>query len=307
MKQHIDPGRARKSINFIDNIIYSHSHDLNGQDLELKMSIMTQNGNSEMKLAAGQDDTVRQIERKPTILWIPGGGYRGVDKNLMVAEVEYLVEAGFIVASMYYRGSHQAHYPEQLNDVKTAIRFLRAHAEQYEIDPQRIAVMGRSAGGQLTALAAMNIDGYDTTEWAGFSSNVQAAYDLFGPVDMVAMIEKETLDVQNPEYRWHRLEDTHPGALLGGNPATMKERAKEASAQFYINPKMAPILIMHGDEDPLVPLSISEAFYEQLCAAGLESQTDFYVLKHAGHGTPEFFQDQTKAIALAFFRKYLHH
>lgn len=307
MKHYIDPGRARPSINFIDNIVYSHSHDLAGQPLEIKLSIMLQNGNSEMKLAAGKDDTQRNIERKPAILWIPGGGYRGVDKNLMVAEVMYLVEAGFVVASMYYRGSHQAHFPAQLIDVKTAIRFLRANADRYEIDPDRIGVMGRSAGGHLSALAAMNIDGYDSQEWAGVSSNVQAAYDLFGPVDMVAMIDKEAHDVQQPGYRWDKLEDTHPGALLGGDPNTMRERARESSVEYYISSNMAPILIMHGDADPLVPLAVSERFYQQLCAVGLDDRADLYVLKNGGHGTPEFFQDTTKKIALEFFCNRLNH
>ncbi|WPC76326.1 alpha/beta hydrolase [Vibrio porteresiae] len=307
MKHYIDPGRARPSINFIDNIVYSHSLDLTGKPLDLKLSIMLQNGNSEMKLAAGKDDTKRTVANKPAILWIPGGGYRGVDKNLMVAEVMYLVEAGFVVASMYYRGSHEAHFPAQLIDVKTAIRFLRANAERYEIDPDRIGVMGRSAGGHLSALAAMNIDGYDSPEWAGVSSKVQAAYDLFGPVDMVAMIDKEAHDVQQPNYRWHKLEDTHPGALLGGDPYTMRDRAQEASVECYISSAMAPILIMHGDADPLVPLDVSERFYQQLCAVGLEDKADLYVLKHGGHGTPEFFQPQTKQIALDFFCQRLNH
>ena len=107
MEYYINPGRLRKSVNFIDNIVYSHQKDLDGNDLELKMSVMLQNGNSEMRIAAGIDENKDLRSRKPAILWIPGGGYRGADKNLMVAEVEYLVEAGYVVASMYYRSSAQ--------------------------------------------------------------------------------------------------------------------------------------------------------------------------------------------------------
>lgn len=306
MKYYINPGRKRKSVNFIDSIVYSHTKDLNGRDLELEMSIMLQDGNSEMKAAASVDENKNLRGKKPAILWVPGGGYRGVDKNLMVAEVEYLVEAGYVVASMYYRSSAQAHYPAQIIDVKTAIRFLRAHSDQYEIDPEHIGVMGRSAGGHLSAMAGLNVEGYDTEEWSGFSSKVQAAYDMFGPVDIVALMENDEKEMkENPNHRWKCVEETHAGALLGGEPNTMKERAKAASAGDFISDKMAPMLIMHGDADPLVPLRISEAFYQQICDAGLEDSTDMYVLKDAGHGTPEFFQLQTKDIVLQFFDRYL--
>lgn len=305
MKYFIDPGRARESINFIDNIIYSRSQDLKGNPLELKLSIMSQNGNSEMKAAAGNQYQEARKTARPAILWIPGGGYRGVDKNLMVAEVQYLVEAGYIVASMYYRGSHQAHYPEQLKDVKTALRFLRAHAAAYDIDAQNIGVMGRSAGGHLSLMAAMNSEGYDTDEWSGFSSNVQAAYDLFGPCDLVTLMEHDEIAMRNPNHRWKSVEETHAGALMGGDPASMKERAKEACVKYFINQGMAPVLMMHGDSDPLVPLAISEEAYNDICRAGLEDRVDLYVVKNGGHGTPEFFQPQTRQIALAFFNRQL--
>ena len=162
MKKVIKPGRARKSINFIDNIVYSRQKDLEGNEMELKMSIMLQNGNSEMRLASGHDDEADDKTPKPAILWVPGGGYRGCDKNLMVAEMAFLADAGYVVASMYYRSSAEAHMPSQIIHVKTAIRFLRAHADEYEIDPDRIGIIGRSAGGHLSALAAMNSGLYET-------------------------------------------------------------------------------------------------------------------------------------------------
>lgn len=305
MRYFIDPGRKRKSINFIDNIKYSESKDLNGNKLDLMMSIMVQNGNSELK-SINEKDLLHQKNKKPAILWIPGGGYRGADKNLMVAECQYLVDAGYIVASMYYRGSHQAKFPEQIKDVKTAIRFLRAHAKEYEIDEDNIGVMGRSAGGHLAALAGMNLDGYDTEEYKEYSSNVKAVYDMFGPVDIVTLMEFDAYQMKNnPNYRWKDVSETHAGALLGGDPNTMLERAKEATVKNFISDKMAPILIMHGDADNIVSQDISIDFYNQICEKGFEDRADLYILKNGGHGSAEFFQDETKKIVVKFFDKYL--
>ena len=230
MKKVINPGFAKKTINLIDNIVYSNQKDLDGNPMELKMSIMIQNGNSEMRLAAGEDDPKEDHSPKPALVWIPGGGWRGTDKNMMLGEMSEFARAGYVVASIYYRSSAEGHFPDQLIDVKTAIRFLRANAAKYEIDPERIGVFGRSAGGHLAAFAAMNTeDGCQGTEYKEYSDKVQACCNMFGPTDIVANMEIEEKKFADPKFRWHSVEETHGGALLGGDPATMKERAKDAS------------------------------------------------------------------------------
>lgn len=304
MRYEIDPGRKRKTINWLDNIVYSHSTDLDGNLLELTMSIMLQNGNSEMKVAAGVEDEIKR-KQKPAIVWVPGQGYRMAMKNLMAAECEYLADNGYVVAVIVYHSSAQAKYPQQEIDIKTAIRFLRTNADKYEIDSDHIGVMGRSAGGQLSALAAMNTDDFESDEWTGVSSKVQAAYDMFGPVDFIPGYEFNIEHIKDPSYRWHREEDTHEGMLFGGDMNTLRERLEKEYVGNYINQGMSPLLIMHGDADPLVNFKISEVFYDKISEAGMEPQTDFYQVKHAGHGTPEFFQPETKAIVLKFFNKYL--
>lgn len=239
-------------------------------------------------------------------LWIPGGGYRGCDKNLMVAEMMFLADAGFVVASIYYRSSAQGYFPAQITDVKTAVRYLRAHATEFGIDPNRIGVIGRSAGGHLAALAGCNVPGYDGEEWKEYSSDVQAACDLFGPTDFPLMMEEEQEKIANdPSYRWKSVETTHLGALLGGEVSTMRERGKEASPVYQINDRTCPMLILHGDCDPLVSLNISEKFYDALVEHGYENQTDFYILKNGGHGSREFFQPEVKTIIKEFFEKWL--
>ncbi|MDO4266829.1 MAG: alpha/beta hydrolase [Eubacteriales bacterium] len=305
MRQELNAGKMRKSINFIDNIVYSRQPDLEGNMMELKMSVMLQNGNSEMRLAAGVDDE-EDKEPKPAILWVPGGGYRGTDKNLMVPEMMFLADAGYVVASMYYRSSAEGHFPDQIIDVKTAIRFLRAHAEEYEIDPERIGVIGRSAGGHLSALAAMNEDLYDSEEWKEYSSDVQACCDMFGPVDLVKLMEFDAYMMEHdPNYRWKTVEDTHAGALMGGEVSTMIDRARLASPPYLLTDRMAPMMILHGDCDKLVPVEISEEFYKKIVEAGMEDRTELCILKGAGHGTREFFQPLLKDVIVRFFDKYL--
>lgn len=306
MRKEIKPGRDRKSINFIDNIVYSRQKDLEGREMELKMSIMLQNGNSEMRLAAGRNDEGDDRTPKPAILWVPGGGYRGCDKNLMVAEMAFLADAGFVVASMYYRSSAEGHFPDQIIDVKTALRFLRAHADEYEIDPDHIGIIGRSAGGHLASLAAVNSDLYDSEEWSGYSSKVQACCDMFGPVDFVKLMEADEYCMKHdPNYRWKTVEETHAGAVLGGDPATMKERSKEFCPPYILTDALCPILILHGDADKLVPCEISEDFYKKIMEMGMEDRAEFYVLQGAGHGTREFFQPETKKLILEFFERNL--
>ena len=306
MKKYINPGHGRKSLTLIDNIVYSNQTDLNSKPLELKMSIMLQNGNSEMKLATGEDDPKEDHGLKPALLWIPGGGWKGVDKNLMLGEMNQFADAGYVVASMYYRSSSEASFPAQIIDVKTAIRFLRANASKYEIDPDRIGVFGRSAGGHLAAFAAMNTDTFESEEWSGYSSKANVCCNMFGPTDMVALMNKEEQSFNDPDSRWHRIEDTHGGKLIGGDPSTIKERAKLASPVNYVNPDMCPMLILHGDNDPLVPMELSsDVLYSRIKEAGMEDRTDYYVLEGAGHGSREFFQDSVKQLMISFFDKYL--
>lgn len=302
MKKTINPGKKRRTVNMYDEIVFSHVADLEGKSLDLTLSVMVQNGNAEMRLATGKDDET-DLTPKPLIVWINGAGWRGAPHNLMAAEMEYLANAGYAVACIYYRASHQGKFPTQLIDVKTAIRFLRAHAEKYNIDPERVGVIGRSAGGHLAAFCGMNLTGYDSDEWSGESSMVQAAVDMFGPVDMQACYDITVKTVPNP--RWQRMEDTHEGMLLGGSMDTLRERGYDASPINFINDNMCPLLIMHGDQDPVVPYKMSADFYNRLLEAGLGDRTDFITIENGGHGTREFFQEETRREILAFFDRTL--
>lgn len=308
MRYYINPERRKRTISFTDHIVYSRTEDLNGDPLELELSVMSMNGGCELSTAAAGAIETGLTEPQPAIVWLSGGGYRGADKNQMIAELQYLAEAGYAVVMVCYRSSAQGHWPDPLTDVKTAVRFLRAHADQYFLDPKRIGVMGKGTGGHLAAMTALNLPGYDSEEWGGYSSEVQAGFDMSGPVNIVHILRMENEKIrENPHYRCKTLEETHIGALMGGDPETMIERAKDASAIYRLpdskNP--APLLIMHGDADWLVPPEISDEYYDALVDAGYGEQTDMYLIHGAGHGTPEFFQPQVREIVKNFFKEYL--
>ncbi len=304
MKTVIHPHIQRSTLTLLDNIVYSHAKQPDGSILDLKLSILLHYGNQEMRLASGTT-TDAPSEPLPAIIWVPGGAWRGTDKNQSIAEMQFLAERGFALVSMYYRSSAQAHYPAQLIDVKAAVRFLRAHAEQYHIDPNRIGMIGRSAGGYLASMVAMNNDLGESDEWSNYSSDIQACCDLFGPVDLSQLLQKTTAEVNSGCSRWSSIKKSHEGALLGGSEETLPKRAYEASPIHYINRSMCPIAIFHGDQDPIVPLKISEDFYDAIVSAGMENRAEFYEVTGAGHGTREFFQDSTKQLIADFFTRQL--
>jgi len=298
-----DPGKSRASITMYDNIVYSKvKAPLKDQDIELKMSIVTKLGNSEMKNATGSSDPNDVVNRKPVIIYVNGGGFRGADKNQMVPEMQYLADAGYAVAFVYYRSSAEAIFPAQIIDVKSAVRYLRANADKYGINPNKIGITGRSAGGSLVALACMNLPGYDEGDNLEFSSDVQFGVDMFGPVDFKDLMDFDRSNF-SPTSRWKKDADTHGGAFLGGSYENMPEKFREASPVFQVNAKTAPMLILHGDADPLVPYRQSIAMYDAMKAAG--KKVDFYLIKGAGHGTDEFWQESTRVLCLKYFDKYL--
>lgn len=305
MKATIAPGKEQNTIIMRDNICYSHSTDLNGAPVDLKLSLMLPMVRAGRRPATQNNDTASAV-KLPVVIWLNGGGWRGVDKNFQTPDFVYLAEAGFAVASVYYRSSiTEGHFPDQLIDVLTAVRFLRTNAEKYGLDPDRIGIMGRSAGGHLASFAAMNLGNYETEEWAGVSSHVSACIDMFGPTDLPALYDFDVSQMSNPDYRWQRMEDTHTAHFIGGDLDSLRDRLCNASPINFVNEKMCPILILHGDKDTAVPRQISESFYNRIVECGLEDRAAFYLLTGAGHGTREFSQNMTKKIILEFLRKNL--
>jgi len=190
----------------------------------------------------------------PVVVWVHGGGWRNRNKNR--CPVVGLAKRGtFAAASIDYRLSGEAKFPAQIHDCKAAIRWLRANAEKYRLDPNRIGVFGGSAGGHLVALLGTS-GNVEELEGSGgnpdLSSRVQAVCDWYGPSDLTKMVEKESVQ-----------------SLLGGPADDILDRARLASPITYVSQDDPPFLIMHGDDDSTVPHEQSVQLTEALRGAGV--------------------------------------
>src|SRR5262245_59158467 len=230
-------------------------------------------------------------EAMPVVVWIHGGGWMGGNKDSGIGRLARFAERGYFCASVEYRLSSEAIFPAQIEDSKCAIRFLRARAKEYNLDPERIGVWGASAGGHLVALlgTAANVKELEGKGgWPDHSSRVQAVCDYFGPADFLKWADK-----------------SHPAVikLLGGEVKDKKELAALASPVTHISKDVPPIFILHGDADKVVPLDQSEALLAALKKGGADAT--LHVVKGAGHGfggaeidklVDDFFDKHLKAV-----------
>jgi acetyl esterase/lipase len=204
----------------------------------------------------------------PVVIWLHGGGWiRGDKANCHAAP---LVAKGYVAVSMNYRFLQHAEFPAQIEDCKAAVRWLRANAKKYNLDPERIGVMGASAGGHLAAL--LGTTGNVKALEGGLgnleqSSRVQAVIDFFGPLRIT------------------------------------KEKGNKSNVLSYVTKDACPFLIVHGDADKSVPIKQSEQLGEALMKAGVD--VTLIPVKGAGHSGPAFFTDEMMTMYQTFFDKHL--
>jgi acetyl esterase/lipase len=214
-------------------------------------------------------------ELLPVVVWVHGGAWRGGSKDRCPAQ--RLVARGYAVASINYRLSQHATFPAQIEDGKAAVRWLRAHAQEYGLDPRRFGVWGASAGGHLVALLGTAGDVKELEGQLGNpkqSSRVQCVVDWFGPTDFLKMGGTHN-DPASPESR-----------LIGGSIQQNAEKAARANPIRYVTPDDPPFLIVHGEHDPTVPIGQSELLEAALKAARVD--VTFLRLPGAGHGGSPF-------------------
>jgi acetyl esterase/lipase len=231
----------------------------------------------------------------PLIIWVHGGAWLAGDKAKCPALPA--TQDGFAVASLNYRLSQEARFPAQIEDCKGAVRWLRAHAKEYNLDEKRFGAWGSSAGGHLVALLGTSGDVNELEGNVGgnleFSSRVQVVCDWFGPTDFLKIGDF-------PSNLKHNAPDSPESKLLGGPILENKDKAARANPITYLTKDDPPFLIMHGDKDMTVPLNQSELLRDALQDAKMDVQ--YQVVEGAGHG---FGGNKNMQTVRAFFDKYL--
>ncbi|MBD5463282.1 MAG: alpha/beta hydrolase [Lachnospiraceae bacterium] len=226
----------------------------------------------------------------PCIVWICGGAWLTMDRSAHLPYLTELARSGFVVASVEYRTSNEAVYPAQIIDVKAAIRYLRAHSNRYRIDPERFGVMGESAGGYLTAMAALaNDPAYDVGDYLEYSSKIQAACPWYPPTDVTAFPYPSPLEAAA----------SSESLMLGLNIMLHQEEAMKASPVTYVSKDAPPFMILHGINDHTVPFSHGEILHDKLEAAGCDVK--LIAIEGADHADRQFFQEGIWQRIIGFF------
>ena len=210
----------------------------------------------------------------PCILWICGGAWLMMDKSAHNLYLSRLASGGFVVASVEYRTSNQGPYPMPLQDVKAAIRYLKAHADRVRINKEQMGVMGESAGGYLTCMAALD-------------------HDPALPTDLSAF----------PCESAEQCASSAESLLLGFNSKRNREKAYNCSPVSKVTKDAPPFLIIHGNCDRTVPYVQSKTLYNLLEAQGCD--VTLLTLDGADHADLQFFQDETWNWIIDFFNRKL--
>lgn len=240
--------------------------------------------------------TARGEEPLPVIAFIHGGGWRvgGKGDGQQRTAVAYASTGKYAAVSIGYRLTGEASWPAQIHDCKAAIRWVRAHAEKYGLDPDRIGVTGTSAGGHLVAMLGTTGDNETLAGDLGthndLSGRVTCVVDFFGPTDLLTM------------GTWHNNPGSPESSLVGGTLQETKEVARQASPLTHVSKDDVPFLIIHGTEDKVVPFDQSKKFHAALKASGVDST--LLEMSGGGHGDPYHlgkFDQQMRA----FFDKHL--
>jgi acetyl esterase/lipase len=238
--------------------------------------------------------------RAPLIVWVHGGAWRLGSKSSM--PLGKLAEAGYAIASVDYRLSTEAKFPAQIHDLKAALRFLRRHARDLGVPSaitKRIVIAGDSAGGHLAALVGVSNGDAQLEGTVGDdrnqSSAVQGIISFYGAANLTTILAQSTpkgLSVRVPAL----------DLLLGGQPTNAPALARQASPVFFGDPSDPPLLLLHADQDPQMPvnqsLELAGAYQKARAPVQLE------IVHGAAHGGPQFYDVERLAIVKAFLRKF---
>jgi acetyl esterase/lipase len=230
----------------------------------------------------------------PAIVCIHGGGFRAGTRQGYDGLCIRLAQRGYVAVTVSYRRAPKYQFPAAIHDVKAAIRWLRANAKKYHIDPDRIGVTGGSAGGHLAEFLGVT-GGVSRFEGSGGnaeqSSRVVCVVNYYGPSDFTKSYGK-SVDAAEVLPLW-----------LGGNLDQARRKHLVASPLYWVTPDAAPTLCIHGTEYKYVAHEQAAWLIDKLKAAGVEAE--LLTLEGAGHGFKGKDAERAESAMLAFFAKHL--
>jgi acetyl esterase/lipase len=266
---------GKTPIKTIKNVEYAAPNLPNGKSKLLKMDILI-------------PETVR---KRTIVVYVPGGGFVVAAKEGALNLRTYVAEAGFVVASVEYRTTRDgANYRDGVEDIKAAIRYLRAHAGQYGIDASTVAVWGESAGGYLAAMVGVTNDNSSFEAGANLnqSSDVEGVIDDFGASDISKIAAALDAATQRAIYTNEGILN-YIGKASAVNTLDAAVATTAANPINYIHPNAPPFLILHGNQDRMVSPSQTLILHDALVAAGVRSNR--YVVDGGAHGDLTFMGD----------------
>ena len=238
----------------------------------------------------------------PLIVWVHGGAWRAGSKEKM--PLGSLLEHGYAIASTNYRLSPVAKFPAQVHDIKAAIRFLRGQSDskRWRYNKEKIIIAGSSAGGHLAALVGVTnghkeLEG-TVGEFDSESSDVDAIIDLYGPTNFLTILKQSTphgLGVRIPALQ----------LLLGAQPEKVPDLAKLASPIFHVDDNDPSLLMIHGDQDPQVPINQSHELEGAYQSSGSGERAQFEVIHGGQHGGEEFYDAERIHLITEFLTRVL--
>ena len=227
------------------------------------------------------DLLIPQVEKKlPAVIFVTGGGLISANRARMPQLRMHLAEKNFVVASINYRTAPNAKFPQPIEDVKSAIRFLKANAQKFNVDAEKVFIIGDSAGGYLTAFAAVtNGDKiFNVGENLDCSSKIVAAVDLYGIADLRAIAG--LFPIEN-----------------------FYDDAEQANSINYITKNSAPMLLMHGTANNIVPPAQTELLFQALKSHGVDSER--YLIPNANHADDYWLQAEIFELITDFLQRRL--
>jgi acetyl esterase/lipase len=236
----------------------------------------------------------------PLIVWVHGGAWENGNKSAM--PMAPIVERGFAIASLDFSPASKAPFPGQIHEIKAAVRYLRAQASRYGYDARRIGIAGASSGAHLAAVVGTS-NGHAELEGAlgdhrGVSSEVHAILSYFAATNLTTILAQSTpfgLRIREPALT----------RLLGAMPKDNEVLARLASPVFEVDADDPPLLLLHGDQDPQMPINQSHELEGAYGRLGLEAE--LIVVHGAAHGGDAFYSPDNVERVTAFLNATLRH